>query len=79
MQQSHFENYDDISNFYDNTREAMGWQQVIDQLDNPAEAFVLDAGCGSGNYTTKLCKAVKNMICFEVNPGMIKKLKCKLE
>jgi ubiquinone/menaquinone biosynthesis C-methylase UbiE len=79
MQQSKFEEYNDISKYYDNKREAMGWRQVLEQLENPAEALVLDAGCGSGNYTMKLCKHVKEMVCFEVNGGMLGKLKAKCE
>ena len=49
--QSKYENYTKASNFYDQTRVAVGIDKILTQLDNPAEATVLDAGCGTGNYT----------------------------
>lgn len=57
----------------------MGYQTLIDLVPNSSEALVLDAGCGSGNYAVKLCKSFKKIVAFEVNAGMLDKLKAKIE
>lgn len=77
--QSKFEDYNEISKFYDNLREPMGYMQIVEQLENPAEAMILDAGAGSGNYSFKLCHHVKRLVAFEVNDGMISQWKAKQE
>ena len=59
LKQSKYENYTDTSKYYDSVRVPCGVDIVIDRLNVPQDALVLDAGAGSGNYTFEICKNVK--------------------
>jgi len=82
---SHFENYQHVSRFYDNTRTAVGVDIIRNQLENgdlPIEKQLLvDAGCGTGLYSAALVKNVKKIEAVDLNAGMLKiaKERMKLE
>lgn len=41
--------------------------------------ILLDAGCGSGNYTKHVYQKVKKYIGVEFNDGMVEKFKAKYQ
>ena len=82
---SHFENYQHVSPFYDNTRTAVGVDIIRNQLENGElpinQQLLVDAGCGTGLYSATLVKYVRNIEAIDLNAGMlnIAKNKMKLE
>ena len=80
---STFYDYDENSQVYSNTRVAVGINLIKDKLSEIAEKTkrgvdtlrILDAGAGTGNYSTELAKGVKEVVCFEFNEGMLSVLK----
>ncbi|MFT7035250.1 MAG: ubiquinone/menaquinone biosynthesis C-methylase UbiE [Cyclobacteriaceae bacterium] len=81
-QMSSYENYTSTSNSYDQTREPVGKEIIIDCLSNSPkplnEMVVLDAGCGTGSYSSVVLDHVKKIEAVELNLGMINKAKEKL-
>ena len=82
---SHFENYQNVSRFYDNTRTAVGVDIILNQLENGElpinKQLLVDAGCGTGLYSAALVKNVRKIEAIDLNAGMLKiaKEKMKLE
>ena len=82
---SHFENYQHVSRFYDNTRTAVGVDIIRNQLQNSElpinKQLLVDAGCGTGQYSAALVKNVRKIEAIDLNAGMLKisKDKVKLE
>ncbi|MDP6431098.1 MAG: class I SAM-dependent methyltransferase [SAR324 cluster bacterium] len=82
---SHFENYQHVSRFYDNTRTAVGVDIILNQLQNGElpinKQLLVDAGCGTGLYSAALVKNVRKIEAIDLNAGMLKiaKEKMKLE
>ena len=82
---SHFENYQHVSPFYDNTRTAVGVDIIRNQLENGElpinQQLLVDAGCGTGLYSATLVKNVRKIEAIDLNAGMlnIAKYKMKLE
>ena len=82
---SHFENYQHVSRFYDNTRTAVGVDIIRNQLQNGElpinKQLLVDAGCGTGLYSAALVKNVRKIEAIDLNAGMLKiaKEKMKLE
>ena len=82
---SHFENYQHVSPFYDNTRTAVGVDIIRNQLENGElpinQQLLVDAGCGTGLYSAALVKNVRKIEAIDLNAGMlnIAKDKMKLE
>ena len=82
---SHFENYQHVSRFYDNTRTAVGVEIILSQLENAElpinQQLLVDAGCGTGLYSAALVKNVRKIEAIDLNAGMLKiaKEKMKLE
>ena len=82
---SHFENYQHVSRFYDNTRTAVGVEIILTQLQNSElpinKQLLVDAGCGTGQYSAALVKNVRKIEAIDLNAGMLKiaKEKMKLE
>lgn len=78
---SKYENYTQTSNHYDTARTAIGSEIWLGHLtanfDNPAEIHLLDAGCGTGNYTFALANHVGQVSAFDMNEGMLSKAKEK--
>jgi SAM-dependent methyltransferase len=71
---SDFENYTLTSRSYDTTRSAYGVEVILGCLSaaKPAhETVLLDAGCGSGNYTAALSPYVSEVVGVDLNPGML--------
>ena len=60
---SHFENYMHVSQFYDNTRTAVGIEIIRNHLKNSEipinKQLIVDAGCGTGLYSAALVKLVR--------------------
>lgn len=80
---STYTDYDAISRTYDKTRKAVGIEIILGflaSLDKPLnELTVLDAGCGTGNYSVKLKEKVGHVTCADVSVGMLEQASKKLE
>ena len=63
---SHFENYQHVSRFYDNTRTAVGVEIILKQLENGElpinQQLLVDAGCGTGLYSAALVKKMSEKL-----------------
>ena len=63
---SHFENYQHVSRFYDNTRTAVGVEIILTQLQNSElpinKQLLVDAGCGTGQYSAALVKKMSEKL-----------------
>lgn len=72
---SKFENYTKTSKSYDKTRIPAGVEIILGclaKLDVPFEQMkLLDAGCGTGNYSQALLKHVGCIEAVDMNQGMI--------
>lgn len=67
-----FENYDVTSKNYISKRVAIGINIIKEELGPDSKNKVLlDAGCGTGNYTFQLADSVKEVYCFDFNQGML--------
>jgi ubiquinone/menaquinone biosynthesis C-methylase UbiE len=78
---SSYENYDEVSRVYDRMRRPVGVQQTLDWLSRSAPATtldVLDAGCGTGQFSEALLPHVGSLQCVELNPGMLGVARSKL-
>ena len=73
---SHFENYQHVSRFYDNTRTAVGVDIIRNQLENGElpinKQLLVDAGCGTGLYSAALVNHVRKIEAIDLNAGMLK-------
>ena len=80
---SKYENYSETSNHYDTARTAIGSEIWLGALaanfSNPADIHLLDAGCGTGNYTFALANHVGQISALDMNEGMLTKAKEKAE
>ena len=80
---SHFENYLHVSQFYDNTRTAVGIEIIRNQLENSEipinNQLIVDAGCGTGLYSAALVKNVKKIKAIDLNEGMLSRAKDKMK
>jgi ubiquinone/menaquinone biosynthesis C-methylase UbiE len=72
---SHYENYSRTSAAYDRTRQAQGVEIIRRLLShNPlplSEQVLVDAGCGTGQYTAALIDSVQHIQAIDLNPGML--------
>jgi len=78
---SSYENYDEVSRVYDRMRRPVGVQQTLAWLSRigPAETLeILDAGCGTGQFSEALLPHVRALQCVELNPGMLDVARRKL-
>jgi ubiquinone/menaquinone biosynthesis C-methylase UbiE len=79
---STYENYSDISNSYDSTRAAVGYEIWLGHLlasGRPIDTLrLLDSGCGTGNYSTALAPHVRHITAMDMNKAMLAKAKEKL-
>ena len=80
---SHFENYQNVSRFYDNTRTAVGVEIIRDQIENGKlpinKQLLVDAGCGTGLYSAALVRNVRKIEAIDLNAGMLKIAKDKMK
>jgi ubiquinone/menaquinone biosynthesis C-methylase UbiE len=79
---SRYENYDVISENYDRTRTAVGIEIVIGYISSlkkdRQKLQILDAGCGTGNYSLELKKHFPHVWCADFSMGMLSKCQKKL-
>ena len=73
---SHFENYQNVSQFYENTRTAVGVDIIRNHLENGElpinKQLLVDAGCGTGLYSAALVNHVRKIEAIDLNAGMLK-------
>jgi len=71
-----YENYDNTSVSYNDTRTPIGLPIILEHLGETSVALceqtVLDAGCGTGNYLAALDGSVGTLHGVEFNTGMVK-------
>ena len=78
---SSYENYSEVSRLYDHMRRPVGVQQTLARLSRSAPAAtleILDAGCGTGQFSEVLLPYVRALQCVELNPGMLDVARGKL-
>lgn len=79
---SSYEDYTSTSNSYDETREPVGAEIIFDCLSKGItplnEMVVVDAGCGTGSYSSVVFNHVKKVEAVELNLGMINRARQKL-
>jgi len=79
---SHFENYQNVSRFYENTRTAVGVDIIRNHLENGElpinKQLLVDAGCGTGLYSAALVNHVRKIEAIDLNAGMLKIAKEKM-
>ena len=79
---STYENYSKTSDVYDNTRSADGVEiihQALGQSKIPInEQILVDAGCGTGLFSSKMISHVKRIEAIDLNSGMLSKAKAKM-
>ena len=80
---SHFENYQNVSRFYENTRTAVGVDIIRNHLENGElpinKQLLVDAGCGTGLYSAALVNHVRKIEAIDLNAGMLKIAKDKMK
>ena len=80
---SHFVNYLDVSQFYDNTRTAVGIEIIKNQLENSElpinKQLIVDAGCGTGLYSAALVNNVRKIEAIDINEVMLNIAKDKMK
>jgi ubiquinone/menaquinone biosynthesis C-methylase UbiE len=74
-----YEDYNKVSSNYVKMRVPIGTDTYIKSIPNAKSANVLDAGCGTGNYTAVLAPFVGKITGFEVSEGMREQAKNKTE
>lgn len=79
---SAYETYDETSRHYDRTRLAVGAEIILGCLAGLArplaELAVLDAGCGTGNYSRAIVGAVGRVTALDISRGMLEAAQAKL-
>lgn len=70
-----YEDYDTRSGSYDTTRRPVGSEIILGCSTRTGRALreltVLDAGCGTGNYTAAILPHVGRVEAVDLNPGML--------
>ena len=79
---SGYEDYTRVSSVYDQTREPVGVEIILGCLAGGrcplSETSLLDAGCGTGNYSKALIPHVARIEAVDINAGMLAKARAKL-
>jgi len=72
---SRYENYSEVSKYYDETRVPTGTEILIGALallrQTCPESRLLDAGCGTGAYAVLALPYVGQIDAMDINPGML--------
>lgn len=80
---SSYEDYTRVSALYDGTREPIGVEIILGCLASGSRALsevvLLDAGCGTGNYSLALISRVGRIEAVDINAGMLEKARNKLQ
>ena len=78
---SRYENYTKTSSHYDTTRTAIGSEiwfgHLAANFSDPNDIHLLDAGCGTGNYSMALARHVGRVTALDLNEGMLAKAREK--
>ncbi len=81
--EAEFENYQETSRNYDNTRVPVGTEILLECFTfSPCplqEQTILDAGCGTGNYIRALDGKVGMLVGLEFNEGMLSQAQEKFQ
>lgn len=79
---SGYEDYTRVSNLYDVTRQPLGLEIILGCLVKYgpplADTVLVDAGCGTGNYTRALASSIARIEAVDLNAGMLDKARSKL-
>jgi ubiquinone/menaquinone biosynthesis C-methylase UbiE len=79
---SSYENYTQTSKNYDKTRRPIGAEVIVGcfarELALLDRTVVLDAGCGTGNYSQAVLEHVGRIEAVDLNPGMLEVAEQKL-
>ncbi len=79
---STYENYHKTSQVYDKTRTAGGIDIILKAMEEGnlplSEQVLLDAGCGTGLYSTALVNKVRRIEAVDLNAGMLSMAQGKL-
>lgn len=74
--------YDRIAGNYDRTRPPVGIDAILGALSGAttplADMCVLDAGCGTGNFSQALSRHVETVVGMDISPGMIARARQKV-
>ena len=80
---SGYEDYTRVSAAYDETRKPIGVEIILGCLASGprslSEQVLLDAGCGTGNYSRALISRVARIEAVDLNAGMLEKARAKLQ
>ncbi len=80
---SHYENYSQTAGSYDTTRSAIGSEiwlgQLLARYKSLDNIKLLDAGCGTGNYTLQLAPHVAHITAFDMNDAMLGEARTKVQ
>jgi SAM-dependent methyltransferase len=80
---SSYEDYTATSAHYDTTREPFGVEIILGCLARGprslSEQTLIDAGCGTGNYSQALLDHVRHIEAVDMNDGMLAVARAKLE
>ena len=78
-----YENYTKTSDNYDATRVAVGTEIILGCLMHasvrPEQSALLDAGCGTGNYSRELLRFVRHISAVDISAAMIKQARRKFK
>ena len=79
---SQYENYHQTAGTYDQTRVPIGVDIILETFgrhEKPLdEQRILDAGCGTGNYTEAILKSVGEIVALDGNEAMLREAEGKL-
>ena len=79
---STYENYSKTSGVYNATRSAAGVEiihQTLEKSSTPInEQILIDAGCGTGLFSSKMLNYVKRIEAIDLNNGMLSRAKDKM-
>ncbi len=80
---SEYENYDETSRHYDETRKPVGIEIILGCLigaEKPlSEMVVLDAGCGTGSYAIEVAKFVGRVAAVDASEGMLRQARTRAD
>lgn len=79
---SGYEDYSRVSRFYDATRQPVGLEIILGCLARHGRVLrdlvLIDAGCGTGNYTRALASRVGRIEAVDLNSDMLDRARVKL-
>ena len=78
---SNYENYSSTAGSYDRTRYAIGYESILGMATASGvigAGVLLDAGCGTGNYTATLAPYFSRVEAVDMSPEMLDVARAKL-